>query len=224
MINERWSYSSLKTFEQCPKKYYHLKIAQDIKDVAGSAALYGTKFHDAAEKYVRGDAKLPKEFNFAKKLLDNLIALKGDKHCELKMGVKVKEEMTVTCDFDDPEYWWHGIADLVVIDGEKAISLDYKTSKNARYADTKQLDAVAVGLFLRFPKVDTIKSGLVFVVSEEFRHKTHKRENILNYIEGFEPTLERLSDTKASGVWNPISGPLCGWCPVEQCEHWRERR
>ena len=27
-----WSYSSLKTFEQCPRKYYHLKVAKDIKD------------------------------------------------------------------------------------------------------------------------------------------------------------------------------------------------
>ena len=26
-----WSYSSLKTFQQCPKKYYHLRIAKDIK-------------------------------------------------------------------------------------------------------------------------------------------------------------------------------------------------
>ena len=27
-----WSYSSIKTFDQCPKKYFHLKIAKDIQD------------------------------------------------------------------------------------------------------------------------------------------------------------------------------------------------
>lgn len=35
MINEKWSYSSLKTFEQCPKKYYRLKMVQDVRSELG---------------------------------------------------------------------------------------------------------------------------------------------------------------------------------------------
>jgi hypothetical protein len=232
--DEKWSFSSLKTFEQCPKKYYHLKVAQDIKDVAGSAAVYGTKFHEAAEEYMRDDTPLPKEFMFAKKLLDNLASIcvgEGTIYCELEMGLKLTNVFgdpprvePIACAFNDPDYWWHGIADYVYVNDDYGISIDYKTSKNARYADLTQLDAVAVGLFALFPALQKIKSGLAFVVSGEFRHKTHYREDLESYINTFTPKLEKLSDTKESGVWNPISGPLCAWCPVEHCEHWRERR
>ena len=36
-----WSYSSIKTFDQCPKKYYHLKIAKDVQDGDTTATVYG---------------------------------------------------------------------------------------------------------------------------------------------------------------------------------------
>ena len=223
--NEKWSYSSLKTFEQCPKKYYHLKIAQDVPNISGIAAVYGKQFHKAAEEYVlsNGSTTLPKEFAYAEKLLDTLISRKGDTYCELELGVKLENDQTVSCDFNDDNYWWHGIADYVNVHERTCISLDYKTGKSARYADTAQLDAVAMGLFLLFPELDTIKSGLVFVVSGDFIRKTHYRENLDSYIQKFLPQLEKLADTKASGMWNPIAGPLCGWCPVSTCEHWSDR-
>jgi hypothetical protein len=48
-----WSYSSIKTFDQCPKKYFHLKVIKDVKDDPGEAAIYGTDAHEAAEHYIK---------------------------------------------------------------------------------------------------------------------------------------------------------------------------
>ena len=59
-----WSFSSLKTFQQCPKKYYHLKVAKDVKDTTGEAALYGTEMHLAAEEYIRDGKDLPPKFEY----------------------------------------------------------------------------------------------------------------------------------------------------------------
>jgi len=36
-----WSYSSLALYQQCPKKYYHLKVAKDIKEELGEAIVFG---------------------------------------------------------------------------------------------------------------------------------------------------------------------------------------
>tara|TARA_R110000824_G_scaffold165804_1_gene342507 strand:+ start:109 stop:786 length:678 start_codon:yes stop_codon:yes gene_type:complete len=220
--NEQWSFSSLKTFDQCPKKYYHIKIAQDVVSTTGTAALWGKQFHTAAELYVCDSKKLPKEFQFAKDFLDVLIALKGIKFCELKMGAKLVNGKVDFCSFDDPDYWWHGIADFVNVNGTTAISIDYKTGKD-RYADTTQLDAVAIGMFLNTPQLDKIKSALAFVTTGKLVRKTHYRENLDLYISKFIPMLEKLAATKKAGVWNPIAGPLCGWCPVTHCEHWEDR-
>ena len=66
------------------------------------------------------------------------------------MGLKLTDTDYEPCGFFDKEVWWRGIADLVIIQGDIAYSVDYKTSKSAKYADTKQLDIVAAALLFTF--------------------------------------------------------------------------
>jgi hypothetical protein len=219
-----WSYSSIKTFDQCPKKYYHLKVAKDVKDIPGEAALYGTAVHEAAEHFVKDGTPIPEKFAFMRPIVEKLNSIDGDKHCELRLGVSKTDTGYVPTTFFGKDVWWRGIVDLVVIDGAKAYMVDYKTGKNARYADPKQLDLMAGALFVHYPELETIKSALLYVVSNELIPKTHTRDKMDMYLSVFEDELERLEGAELSGVWNPKSGPLCGWCPVVECEHHRPRR
>ena len=213
-----WSYSSLKTFQQCPRKYYHTKVAKDVKDSDTQATLYGKSVHSAAEEYIRDGVALPPQFGYLEPMLEQLKEIPGEKHCELRLGLTEDLE---PCDFFADNVWWRGIADLVIIDKEKklAYSVDYKTSKNARYADIKQLDLVATALFKHFPEVERIKSALMFVVSNEFVRAVHKPENIEIYLEKPKQDFNRLTAAFNNDVWNAMSGPLCRFCPVRQCEH-----
>jgi hypothetical protein len=154
-------------------------------------------------------------------LVERLAALPGDKYCELKLGLT---EDRRACGFFDADVRYRGIVDLLVADGNRGWMIDYKTGKSARYADMKQLDLMAGALFVRFPKLQTIKSGLLYVVSNEFIKKTHVREELDSYLSVFNGELERLDGALESGVFNPKSGPLCGWCPVKDCAHWRARK
>jgi len=122
-----WSYSSLKTFEQCPRKYYHLKVAKDVKDGDTEATLYGKSVHTAAEEFIRDGKELPEQFSYLLPALEQLKAIPGEKHCEMKLGLTEDLE---PCDFFDKRVWWRGIADLVIVDKENklAYSVDYKTS------------------------------------------------------------------------------------------------
>ena len=220
MTSPTWSYSSLKTFQQCPKKYFHLKVAKDIKDTPGQAALYGSAVHKAAEDHVRDGKPIPNKYGYMEPILDSLKKIKGIFHCELELGITKDLQ---PCAFDAPDFWWHGIIDLLVIDEDTGIAhmIDYKTGKNARYADTKQLDYMAVAVFSHFPKITMIKSALLFVVSGEFIKKKHVATEKQAYIASALPDLQRLESAMDSGVWNPISGPLCRFCPVTVCEHHR---
>lgn len=215
----KWSFSSLKTFEQCPKKYYHIKVACDVEDSGGTAAIYGTLLHTAAEEYVRDGVPLPSKFAYAKPALDSLKSIPGEKHCEIKLGIREEAGVFTACAFDDPDYWWHGIADLVILDKDMAFSVDYKSSKNAKYADIRQLDILAWALFLHYPHIHTVKSALAFLVSKDFLTKTHHRDDIDAYHAIFSPTLYRLDGAFTSGTWNTNTGPLCGYCPVHSCTH-----
>ena len=115
--------------------------------------------------------------------------------------------------------WLRGVADLVVVNGDKAFSIDYKTGKSARYADTNLLEVVAGALFAMFPEVETIKSGLLFGVSKDFITKEHKREESKKYLEQFNLDLERIAVATDTGVWNAKASPLCRFCPVLDCAH-----
>ena len=222
-MNLTWSYSSLKTFSQCPKKYYHLKVAKDVKDKGSEATLYGEQVHKAAELFIKDGTPIPAAFNYMQPLLDQLGNIEGDKYCEMKLGVRKTDDGYEPCEFFGPDVWWRGVSDLVIIRGDRAYSVDYNTNKNAKYADTKQLDAVAAAIFLHFPQVKYIKSALVFVVSNEFIHKEHYADKLDSYFGVFQKDLDRLSGAYDSGVWNASSGALCGFCPVTTCEHFRPR-
>jgi len=110
---------------------------------------------------------------------------------------------------------------LVVINRETgtAHSVDYKTSKSARYADVKQLDLVACGLFAKFPEIRRVRSALLFVVSKEFVKAEHHAEMVPKYIEAPSRDVARIEAALENGVWNPIQGPLCKFCSVKQCEY-----
>jgi hypothetical protein len=110
---------------------------------------------------------------------------------------------------------------LVVINHDKQLahSVDYKTSKSARYADVKQLDLVALGIFARFPNIVRVKSALAFVVSKEFVAAEHHAAMSTKYIEKPAQDVARIQAAYKSGVWNPVQGPLCKFCAVKDCEY-----
>ena len=213
-----WSFSSLKTFQQCPKKYYHTKIAKDVVEPDTTATLYGKSAHTVAEEYIRDGKPVPPQFAYMQDTLDNLKAIPGEKHCEMMLGFTKDLK---SCEFHAPDVWWHCIADLVVINEEKklAYSVDYKTSKSARYADVKQLDLVATGIFAKFPKIERVRSALLFVVSKEFVKAEHHAVMVPKYVEKPAQDVARIEAALENGVWNPVQGPLCRFCSVKQCEY-----
>jgi hypothetical protein len=219
-----WSYSSIKTFDQCPKKYFHLKVAKDVKDEGNEASIYGNDAHEAAEHYIKHGTPIPDKFAIMRPVVETLAKFPGEKHTELKLGIRKVEEGFEPCGFFDKGVWYRGIVDLLITNDSTAHMIDYKTGKNAKYADMKQLDLMAGAVFVHFPNVVRVKSGLAYVVSNEFLKKTHKREHLGQYLSVFDEQLGQLEDAMQAGVFNPKSGPLCGWCPVVSCEHHRPRR
>ena len=218
-----WSYSSITLFDQCPKKYYHLKVAKDVKEPESEAMNYGKELHLAAEEYIRDGKPVPPQFDFILPYLEKFKAIPGEKLCEYKMAVKLTpDNRLVPCDFFDKDYYYRGIADLLILDREnqEARVIDYKTGKSAQYADTKQLKLMAGAVFTIFPEIRVIKGGLLFVVAKDFIREEYDCHFRTAYFEQFRPIVEALDMAHLSGVWNPKRNFSCkGWCPVLECSH-----
>jgi RecB family exonuclease len=216
-----WSFSSIKTFDQCPKKYYHLKVKRDyVEDFNTEAVLYGNEFHKAAELYVRGDVEtLDPRFTYALATLDRLKNMKGDKLCEYKMGLTENLE---PCKFLDEDAWYRGIADLIIVDKESGVAkvFDYKTGKSAKYADKGQLELMALCIFKHFPEVKTVKGGLLFVVCNALIKETYTIENQPELWRKWLTAYGTLEKSYDNDVWNPRPTGLCrAHCIVLECPH-----
>lgn len=217
-----WSYSSLDLFKQCPQKYYRLKVKKDIVESKTDAITYGEEAHKAAEDFIKSDTPLPERFAFMQAPLMRLKEKEGEKLCEYKMGLTYKLQ---PCDFFAKDVWWRGIADLVVLQPDRAWIVDYKTGKSSKYADTKQLELMALSVFKHFPQVKKVKAGLLFVVANDFvKADFHARDEFVMWRPWFEDTA-RLEKAFELDVWNPRPNFTCkGWCPVTDCTHWEPRR
>ena len=216
----KWSYSSLKLFEQCPRKYYHLRVAKDFKeDDNAEHLMYGKRFHEAAEHYIRDGTPLPEYFAFVKNALDNLNQIPGEKLCEYPMGIT---EDLQPCAFDAPNVWFRGIADLLILNREtgEARVVDYKTGKSAKYADPDQLELMSLCVFKHFPEIKRVKSGLLFVIANSLvKSKCDAtQENVL--WEKWTNRHQRLKIAMDNDVWNPRPSGLCRkHCVVTSCPH-----
>ena len=218
-----WSYSSITLYDQCPKKYYHLRVAKDIKEPESEAMNYGKDLHLAAEEHIRDGKPLPAKYVYIQEMLDKLKDIPGEKLCENKLAVKLTAEgRLVPCDFFDKDVWYRGIADLIILDREnqEARIIDYKTGKSAKYADTKQLKLLAATVFTHYPEIAVIKAGLLFVASKEFIKEEYTTHHRLAYFEHFKPLVNQLESSISNNVWNPKRNFTCRkWCPVTTCPH-----
>ena len=216
----KWSYSSLKDYANCPKQYQEVKVLKNFTKQPTQQMLYGTKVHSALEDYVGKKTPLPKNYEQFAPQLDPLVEMEGIKYPEHRMAVTYDKK---PCTFGAKDYWVRGIADLLVINGEKAFIVDYKTGSN-KYPDLKQLQLMALMTFAHFEQVNIVHAGLLFVMHKHFIPDTYTRDRIASYWEDFQWNHERLHNSYVTDTWQANPTPLCGWCPVRTCEFHKERK
>lgn len=214
-----WSFSRIKAFEQCPRQFYNMKVVKTYPSPETDAMRYGTLVHEAAEFYIRDNTPVPKKYTYIKPTLDALNKKVGDKLCEYKLGLTADLE---PCSFDASSVWFRGIADLIILNSDRgtAYAIDYKTGKSAKYADTGQLELMALAIFKHFPEVTKVRAALVFLVADKLvKSQYHKQE---------EPELWRkwlakysaMEQAYESDVWNASPSGLCrAHCAVLTCPH-----
>lgn len=209
-----WSFSALKEYLNCPRQYNELKNLKNFEKKQSEQMLYGTEVHKALEDYVREGVELAKNYQRFKPMVDALIEIPGEKYPEYELALTREKK---PCAFDSEDRWVRGIIDLLIVDGDQAYIIDYKTG-SAKYPDPKQLKLMALMVFEHFPEVKHIKAGLMFVLHNKFVDEAYSRDQMDKLWNTFNPTLERLRISYENNTWTENPTPLCGWCPVTTCK------
>jgi len=221
-LNNTWSYSSISLFQQCPRKYHRLRVVKDIVEPPQDHLIYGSAVHKAAEEYLRDGTPIPEKFAYIEPKIAPFKKMPGTLHCEYEMGVTRNLE---PCAFRAKDVWFRGIADLLIVNGDKARIADWKTSKSSRYADRKQLELLSLLVFKHFPEVKNVSAGLVFLVADDLVTAKYEREAQEDSWQTWLGEAHLLDEAFNHDVWNPRPNFTCrGWCPVTDCEHNQPRR
>ncbi len=214
----KWSFSGLKQFINCPKQYHEVKILKKYPVKTTEQMLYGTDVHAALENYAKDGTELPQNYKRFAAMVDPLLEIDGKRYPEYQMALDINKQ---PCDWNG-DYWVRGIVDLMIISGDTAFIVDYKTGSD-KYPDMKQLRLMALMTFAYFPEVNHVKAGLLFVMHNNFMPEEYSRDKAETLWTNFTPDLERMKVSHETGMWQMNPTPLCGWCPVNTCEHHRSR-
>ncbi len=212
-----WSFSALKVFETCPRKYHAEKVKKLYPFKETPAIKYGKYVHKACEEYVKDGVPLPKDIAHFEPQLLPLREKEGEKICEQK--VALTEDLQETTYFSK-KVWLRAAADLLILRPTVAFVVDYKTGKD-KYPDMEQLEVMALMIFALYPAVETVHGSLLFLKSKNHMPRKFTREDDFDRLEArWRAKVKRLDEAFENDVWPPNPNGLCSsYCPVEYCEY-----
>ena len=228
------SASSVKTYDQCPKKYFfnyieraprkqwphfdlgnlchrsleffHLENMKNPLPKKQWAKLMGNCFAKARQEFPNMDDSMLQE---AKDLLtDYLISLK-------KTGLTNVKGVETSFNFHISEnILIRGFLDRVdLMKDNRYHIVDYKTSKNDKYLDPFQLQIYGLWLKTEHPEVESFKGSYVLL-----RQKSRLKSYDFNMddVERVRRELVQYAEKiRYDDVWTPIPTILCNWCDFQ---------
>lgn len=222
-----WSYSALTSYETCPYRFYSTRVSKDVVEPAGLPILLGNEAHKALEVSVRDGAPMPStveattttgETGFVstsgwEKIVGMVLNTPGEKLVEQQIALDKK---LCRVGWIDKDVWVRGIIDLLIINGDKALALDWKTGK--RKVDSDQLQLFAALIMHVYPQIDRVDTGFVWLKTKELDRQTFHRNDLPSIWANFNPRVKRLECAYAANDWTKRPSGLCkNWCPVKTC-------
>lgn len=205
------SYSRLSTFEQCELKFDYLYVSKTVVDQGSPATREGTRVHEALEKYGKGEADMPRDLQKHKALVDRILLQPGEKHFELQFALTADKKVT---GWYDADVWLRAIVDVLVVDGEKAVVIDWKTGK--RRPNMTQLQLFAAVVMTVYPAITQVKAAFAWLKTGEMDWSVMTRDMLPQLWKGLEARLTNVQEAVDNGYFEPKPGYMCKWCPARK--------
>jgi len=218
MATPSWSYSSLTSFEQCPKRYFHVRVAKDVPDPPGEEAKWGQTVHKHLELRVKDQTPLPQVLAHLEPMMAKILATPHDEiHAERQYCFNAYFKPV---DWWSKDAWLRSVVDLELRKGDKALLLDHKTGR--RKPDNDQLRLFAAVVLTRDKYLSKVTTGFLWLKDNTIDSETFTRDDVPTIWQDYLSRVARLGHAHESGTWIPKPSGLCkAWCPVgkKRCQY-----
>lgn len=210
-----WSYSQLKNYETCPKRYYHYNVVKDVHEPESDQMKEGWRLHKAFELRVKDGTPLPLGMTQHEPFMAKLAKLPGTIYPEQKLAL--------TSSFTPVGYfgknvWFRSVLDYTQINNHVALTLDYKTGKPSE--DMTQMQLAAATLFCSQADIKRVKVGLMFVHHDQLIPAEFVREDLPEIWGEILPRVKLVEKARATQEYPPKPSGLCRkYCAVRSCPH-----
>lgn len=211
------SFSRLSTFEQCPAQFDYLYVSKRVQSTSNEAADYGDRVHKVLEAYGNGsldkDSLSEEGCSTLKQwgaVVEKIMARSGTKLFEQQMAVNRQLQPV---DWFAADVWIRSIADVLIIDGDTAYCLDYKTGKVKD--NPTQLQLFAAMVMWHYPEVKTVKTSFMWLRFNEMTNAKYERRFLAALWRGMEPRFDKVQEVIDLGVFDTKPSGLCPWCPAK---------
>jgi hypothetical protein len=213
-----WSFSALDMFEKCAKKFYHLKVAKDVKEPDNQWQADGKFVHEALFKRVTEGVPLPVQLRHMEGMAQRFADAPGEKHGEMRLALNDKFEPR---DFFAKDVWVRAVLDLLIIRDGHAVLVDWKTGKRKDRFDQLKLSAAVLSRFM--PEIESFKLAFVWLKDNEVSGMDIRKDELKQVWLDFMPRAAAIDEAKKTTNFPADPTPLCGYCPVTDCPHWINR-
>jgi hypothetical protein len=212
-----FSYSKLKSYEICPKRYYEIDIKKAWPEDRSAQLSEGEAVHEAMAEALRGTAPLPAAHSVYQPWIDKVLRTPGELLVECKWAITAEYQPTP---WMSPRVWLRSVADAVKLDGDAALLLDWKTGRSAN-ADDVQLTLSSLVMFCHFPKLKCIRSDFIWLQEDDKTTQVLYRHEAADAWAEILPRVEKLRQATIEEYFPPTPNRFCKkWCPVKTCEFW----
>lgn len=210
-----WSYSSLTSWESCPKKWYETRITKSWPDEKGEAAQWGDTVHKAIEARMKFNTPLPQWGQPWEPYVVRLLGSKVAPQIEHKIAITAEFKPTA---FFAPNAWCRAVADVSITSPKAIFTLDWKTGNFK--SDTDQLRLSAAMQMAHFPHIEKATIQYVWLKAQRTTTETFDRSQVVEVWRDFLPRVHRMQQGFAEAKWPAKPNGLCRqYCPVLSCEH-----
>ena len=205
------SYSSIKLYENCPYRYFRQRVVKDVVDEGGEASKYGERIHEYLEHRLKSNKLLPQDVAHYEPLCASVEKIAQDGQLLIEHELVLTNNLTPT-GWWDADAWLRSKLDILVINGELANVMDWKTGK--RNADQFQMQLFAAQVFKHYPEVQTVKTSLVWLKTMEMDTETYHRKQMHDLWADVMKRIQRIYTSLEHDNWPMRPSGLCRFCPA----------